>query len=229
MCGRFTQIRPWSELVELYRILDDVTPRNLPARYNVAPTQDVAAVRLRHETTAFELVLLHWGLVPFWAKDIKIGAKLINARAETVARLPSFREAFKRRHCLIPADGFYEWQKTPGGRKQPYYITADDTRPLTFAGLWESWKSPEGEHIKSCTIIVTEANDQVYPIHDRMPVILNPDDFDAWLDTDRSAEEAQQLLKPYSGALTLYPVGARVNSVRNDDPTLIERAIHTGC
>ena len=224
MCGRFTQMRSWSELVALYRISENVPPRNVPARYNVAPTQEVAAVRLRRATSERELVLMRWGLVPFWAKDIKVGYRMINARAETVARLPAFREAFKRRRCLIPADGFYEWQKTGGGRKQPYFITSDGERPVTFAGLCETWKSPQEERIESCAIIVTEANELIRPIHDRMPVILDPEDFDMWLDLERGGEEAQRLLKPYEGELTVRPVSTRVNNVRNDDPGLIERA-----
>jgi putative SOS response-associated peptidase YedK len=144
----------WRELVELYRLTDDQPALNVPARYNVAPTQQVPIVRL--EDGRRRLAMVRWGLVPFWAKDLNVGYKMINARAETVAEKPSFRTAFRKRRCLVPASGFYEW-KGPAGEKQPYYITLKGG-PMTFAGLWESWRSAEGETIESCTIIVTDAN-----------------------------------------------------------------------
>lgn len=221
MCGRYTQIRPWSELVELYRIAVDTAPLNLPPRYNIAPTQDVPIVRRMQDGNDRELVTVRWGLVPFWAKDIKIGYNLINARAETIDTKPSFREAFKRRRCLVPADGFYEWRATTARRKQPYYITLPDDDTMAFAGLWEAWKSPEGVPIESCTIIVTAANSQLHEIHDRMPVILDPDAADAWLDVARPLTDAKALLQPYAGELVLNPVSTRVNAVKNDDAALI--------
>lgn len=168
MCGRFTLRVPAAELVEIFRLLrrPDVQPR-----YNIAPTQPVAVVR--RIDRGRELSMLRWGLVPSWAKDPKIGARMINARAETVATKPAFRTALRRRRCLVPADGFYEWAKSAGGTKQPHYITRRDGRPFAFAGLWESWDGPDGSSIESCTIVTTEANDLVGRIHDRMPVILS--------------------------------------------------------
>jgi putative SOS response-associated peptidase YedK len=222
MCGRYTQVRPWSELVELYRIAGEGAALNLPPRYNIAPTQPVPVVRPRAGGTGRELVLVRWGLIPFWAKDPAIGVRTINARAETVADRPSFRQAFRRRRCLVVADGFYEWQASGGGGKQPYRITLADSRPFAFAGLWESWRSPAAETTESCTIVVTAANRFLQPIHDRMPVILDPADFAAWLDTSRPLAEAQALLRPYAGPMTAVPVGKRVNRVANDDPACIE-------
>lgn len=171
MCGRFTLRTPAKHIAEIFGLSDVF---DLPHQYNIAPSQDVAAVRLNREGKKRELAMLHWGLVPFWAKDPKIGYRTINARAETLATKPSFRNAFKKRRCLIVADGFYEWQKT-NGKKQPFLIHMKDDRPFAFAGLWEHWKGDD-EVIESCTIIVTEANDLMKPIHDRMPVILSPDD-----------------------------------------------------
>jgi putative SOS response-associated peptidase YedK len=221
MCGRYTQLRSWPELVELYNITRVGPPPNLPARYNVAPTQNVPIVRRPEDAGGRELVLARWGLIPFWAKDAKIGTRTINARAETVAEKPSFREAFKRRRCLVVADGFYEWQKRTGGQKQPYFISVASEAPFAFAGLWETWNDPEGGRVESCTIIVTEANEALRPIHDRMPVILRPDGFDPWLDA--APGDARAMLQPFAGDMTLYPVSTRVNNVRNDDAGCMER------
>jgi putative SOS response-associated peptidase YedK len=218
MCGRYSQLRSWSDLVRLYKLTADQTPLNLPPRYNIAPTQDVPVVRFTQEGGGRELVLLRWGLVPSWAKDVAGGYKMINARAETIAEKPAFRHAFQQRRCLVVADGFYEWAKTPTGRKQPYFITVAGDQLFAFAGLWESWNSPGGERIQSCTIAVTQANDMLRPIHDRMPAILDGDHFDSWLDTKAPLAEAKALLRPYPGAMTLFPVSSRVNAVRNDDP-----------
>ncbi len=224
MCGRYTQISSWSELVRLYRITDAATPLNLRPRYNIAPTQDVSVVRAAPDGGGRTLTRMRWGLVPSWAKDLAIGARLINARAETVAEKPSFRDAYRRRRCLIPADGFYEWQKRPGGPKQPYLITLKDQRPIAFAGLWECWnKAPDGRPVQTCAIITTEANDLLRPIHGRMPVILDAADHDAWLDADGHDGAAAALLRPYSSAdMRAGPVGAYVNSARNDDPKCVE-------
>lgn len=237
MCGRFTQARSWSELVELYRVTEIPTPSNLPPRYNVAPTDAVAVVRpvaspsvgpsTRIDTGSpdsageRELVLIRWGLIPFWAKDTKIGARMINARAEGVAEKPAFRDAFKRRRCLVVADGFYEWRKDANAR-QPFHITPADARPFAFAGLWEAWAPPGGQRLDSCTIITTEANAALAPLHDRMPVMLEPAQFEAWLDPDRPGDEARALLRPYGGALSVQPVSTRVNNVRNDDAECIQ-------
>lgn len=226
MCGRFTQARPWSELVSLYGITESPSPSNLAPRYNIAPTQDIAVVRpaaAPRETGGHggghgrELAMLRWGLVPFWAKDISIGARMINARAESVRSKPAFREAFRRRRCLIVADGFYEWRKENAGRKQPYYITREGNAPFAFAGLWETW-GPEGsEALETCTIITTQASEAIGWIHERMPVMLEPAEFESWIAPDIPLDAAEAMLAPYPGALTAYPVSTRVNSVRNDD------------
>jgi putative SOS response-associated peptidase YedK len=203
---------------------------NLAPRVNIAPSQEVAAVRLgpgeagrggRH------FVWLRWGLVPSWAKDPGIGNRMINARAETVAEKPAFRAAFRARRCLLLADGFYEW-KTESGRKQPYRITLADAGPFAFAGLWERWADPQGgarggATIESCTIITTVANPRLKAIHPRMPVILDPAAVEPWLDPETPGAEARALLRPYPAeALIHYRVSPRLNSPANDDPALIE-------
>jgi putative SOS response-associated peptidase YedK len=195
-------------------------------RFNIAPTQPIAAVRWLPDEGQRQLSLLRWGLVPSWAKDPAMGNRMINARAETVAEKPSFRAAFKRRRCLIPADGYYEWQKV-GKRKQPYYFRMKDDRPFAFAGLWEQWSGGKGdapEPMETCTIITTEANELGRPIHDRMPVIVHPDEYAFWLDPrveDRSRLET--LLRPYDpGEMMAEPVTTHVNNVRNDDPKCLE-------
>jgi putative SOS response-associated peptidase YedK len=211
--------------VRLYRIALPATPLNIPARYNIAPTQRVPIVRRIRDREERELVILRWGLVPFWAKDAKVGYSLINARAETIDRKPSFRTAFKQRRCLVAADGFYEWMATGGGRKQPHFITLPDDQPFAFAGLWESWVGKEGKRIESCVIVVCEATEPLRAIHDRMPVILPPERFDEWLDVARPLEAASALLRPYRGPLLVYPVSNRVNSPQNDDVSFIERGV----
>ena len=206
---------------------------NLAARYNIAPTQEVPAVRLEPAApggaAGRHLVLLRWGLIPAWAKDKAIGARMINARAETVAEKPSFRAAFAKRRCLIVADGFYEWRKEAGA-KQPYRAAMADGRPFAFAGLWEQWTDKsDGARVESCTIVTTEANELLKPIHPRMPVIVDPGDFDAWLDVTVALDAVQALLRPYPAELmTVYPVSPRVNSVANDDAALIEPLTVTG-
>jgi putative SOS response-associated peptidase YedK len=218
MCGRFLLITPVDELRQLF--LFDQRP-NLPPRFNVAPSQPVPIVRLVADKSARELVLARWGLVPFWAEDVKIGSKMINARVETVQRLPAFREAYKRRRCLIPADGFYEWQ-TIGETKQPMLIRRRDLAPFAFAGLWERWQAKGGEPIESCTIVTTTANRTLAPIHGRMPAILAPADHGRWLDP---AGDGQALLRPApEDWLEAVPVSMRVNSPRNDDAACIEPA-----
>jgi putative SOS response-associated peptidase YedK len=220
MCGRFTLRTPARDLAEIFRLADipDLRPR-----YNIAPTQSVAAVRSSPKDGHRELVQLHWGLIPFWADDPKVGYSTINARAETVATKPTFRQAFAKRRCLIVADGFYEWQKTDG-RKQPFYIHMQDDRPFAFAGLWERWKR-EDKEIESCSIIVTEANDVLKPIHDRMPVILPPEDYDRWLDPKvEDKKKLQAMLRPFSASrMEAYPVSTVVNNPRNDVEECVER------
>ena len=219
MCGRFTLRTPARDLAEIFRLADipDLRPR-----YNIAPTQPVATVRSNPKDGHRELVMLHWGLIPFWADDPKVGYSTINARAETVATKPTFRQAFAKRRCLIVADGFYEWQKT-NGRKQPFFIHMKDDRPFAFAGLWERWKR-EDQEIESCSIIVTEANDVLKPIHDRMPVILYARDYDRWLDPKIGDQATLQgLLKPYpADEMTAYPVSTFVNNPRNESPRCLE-------
>jgi len=214
MCGRFAL---YSDPFALARRFEADAPPELHPRYNIAPTQNIPIVREEGEKRRFALV--RWGLVPHWAKDVKIGYSMINARAETVASKPAFRNAFRYRRCLITADGFYEWQVIPGSKtKQPWFIVLGNQEPMAFAGLWEQWRSPEGEELESCSIIVTDANELIKPIHDRMPVILAPDDWNAWLETDaKNVQALQNLLKPYSAEdMAAWPVSTTVNSPRND-------------
>lgn len=220
MCGRFTLRTPPAELVEIFRLLREPP---LQASYNIAPTQPVAVVR--QTDRARELTMMHWGLIPSWSKDPKTGARMINARADTVATKPSFRSAFKRRRCLIAADGFYEWKKLDAKSKQPYYIGLKKWGPFGFAGLWESWHGDEGTEIESCTIITTDANDLLREVHDRMPVILPEESYDAWLDPKQSdADELQSLLVQYpSNEMTFYPISTLVNNPRNNSPDCIKQ------
>jgi putative SOS response-associated peptidase YedK len=194
----------------------------MEARYNIAPTQDILSIRRAED--AREAVFLTWGLVPSWAKDVSIGAKLINARSETVTEKPSFREAFKKRRCIIPADGFYEWQRTEG-RKQPFFFQMKDESPFGFAGLWERWQGVGGEAIESCTILTTEANEVLIPVHGRMPVILHSDDYELWLNEDMLKRELlKDLLRPYpSSEMISHPVSTAINSPHNQGETLIEQ------
>jgi putative SOS response-associated peptidase YedK len=219
MCGRFTLRTPPKDLVEVFQLLRalEMTPR-----YNIAPTQPVAVVR--QSATCREMSLLRWGLIPAWAKDTKIGASLINARADTIATKPSFRTAFKRRRCLIPADGFYEWKKGEGKTKQPYYIRLKKDFPFAFAGLWEHWEGPDNSAIDSCTIVTTDANETLRPLHDRMPVILHEEDYDRWLDPKiDDASQLCELLKPYPPEeMTAFPISTLVNNARNESPQCIE-------
>lgn len=219
MCGRFTLRTPPGDLAEVFALFRE--PDWLQPRYNIAPTQQVLAIRFDEHATPREPVMLRWGLIPSWAKDAKIGNSLINARADTVAAKPSFRAAFKRRRCLIVADGFYEWKKLDDG-KQPYQIGLRNGKPFAFAGLWERWEKG-AEPIESCAIITTEANDLMSPLHDRMPVILRPDDYDAWLDPSGDAKALQGLLRPYpDDDLVAYPVSRAVNNPRNDRAECVE-------
>jgi putative SOS response-associated peptidase YedK len=206
------------ELKEKFH-LDDI-PLFEP-RYNVAPTQLVPAVR--QEDGKRRLVTLRWGLIPSWAKDAKIGYRLINARADTVAAKPSFRSAFKRRRCLVPADGFYEWKRS-GTLKQPFFIHRKDEEPFAFAGLWEGWENPEDDkEVQSCSLITTEANELMAPIHDRMPVILPVSAYDRWLDPDEPVNDLQSPLKPYpADEMAAYPISTYVNSPKNQGPKCIE-------
>jgi putative SOS response-associated peptidase YedK len=215
VCGRFTLASPGKIVAEVFGLDDEPMLR---PRFNIAPTQDVTVVRLTAGRR--EAGTQQWGLVPSWAKDESIGNRLINARAETVAEKPAFRAALRARRCLVLADGFYEWQSA-GGRKQPWYFRSRDGRPFAFAGLWERWQPAGGEAVESCTIITTEANDLVRPVHERMPVILAEGILDHWLGGG-STDEMRALLKPApEDFLEAFPVSLRVNSPSNDDSSCV--------
>lgn len=221
MCGRYTLRVAPGELAELFAVINafDWSPR-----YNIAPTQTVAAVRTSRDESGRELALLKWGLIPSWAKDAKIGSSLINARAETVATKPSFRSAFRKKRCLIAVDGFYEWQAIAGQKaKQPFLISVKNVPAFAFAGLAEHWVSPEGAPVDTCAIITTTANSLMQSIHDRMPVILDPADYDMWLDPARQdPEELLPLLKQFpAGRMQAVPVSTLVNSPRNELPDCV--------
>jgi putative SOS response-associated peptidase YedK len=252
MCGRFTLRAPASVIAEQFALFE--VPA-FAARFNIAPTQPAPVIRRRAEplkgdaataaqrdseadstatrgssvtlhSTDWELTWLRWGLIPGWAKDAAIGARLINARAETAGEKPAFRAAMRRRRCLVVADGFYEWQHT-GRAKQPYFIRLRDDRPFAFAGLWESWEGAGRPTLVTCAILTTEANELIRAMHDRMPVILSPADHAAWLDP--AIEDPRQLasmLAPYpSDAMQAYPVGDFVNRPAHDSPRCVERML----
>ena len=217
MCGRYT-LTADAASIQLAFNLDDVSGWEQP-RYNIAPSQMVPAITNRAPQ---ELTFLKWGLVPSWAKDPTIGNRMINARSETAAEKPSFRRAFKRRRCLIPADGYYEWTKRDG-KKVPMYIKRKDRDVFAFAGLWESWKQPDGSWLGACAILTTDANSFIRPIHHRMTVIVEPEDFDIWLsDGELKKEEWLPLMVGCSPeTLTAYEVSTLVNKPANDNPTVI--------
>jgi putative SOS response-associated peptidase YedK len=218
MCGRYELHTQPAALALAFGV---PFPSPMRARYNIAPMQDVPIIR-RNAAGERELVQVRWGLVPRWAKDPSIGNRMINARAETLADKPSFRTGLKRHRCLLPADGFYEWKQTASGAKQPLHIGMKDAAPFALAGLFERWLSPDGEVLDTCTIITTQANALLAPLHDRMPVIVAPVAYDRWLDV--ANEDLTGLFDPYPAeAMTYYPVSPRVNSVRNDDAKLIVR------
>lgn len=215
MCGRFVQSHDASFYAEAFQV-ETIRADTLPSSYNVAPTDTVYAVA-EHEAQRL-LGSFRWGLIPWWAKDRKIGARNINARAETAAEKPMFRDSFAKRRCLIPADGFYEWQRLPKG-KLPHYIYGADSRPLAFAGLWGSWKDPDtGDRIQTCSILTGQPNDLVANIHDRMPVILADDVWEQWLDRDNDdVAMLRNLMTIYpKQALTAHPVATLVNKVSNN-------------
>ncbi len=219
MCGRFAY---FGQGVVGYQDL----PLSVPppwVSYNIAPSQDILAVRKDSESGQPEWTMLRWGLVPFWSKTAKTKSVLINARAEGIEQKPSFRGPFKYRRCIVPASGFYEWRKSDAG-KQPYFIRPKDAGYFAFAGIWDHWQGESGEVIESCAIITTEANRVLRDIHDRMPVILGADDVGVWLDTATGKKEALGLLRPCSEkALEAYPVATLVNSPRNNRPECVVR------
>jgi putative SOS response-associated peptidase YedK len=225
MCGRFVSATPPDQVAAYFGT--EAPEALLEPGYNVAPTNDVYAVLADGSTR--HLDAFHWGLVPTWAKDPKIGSKMINARAETLAEKNAYKAAFKRRRCLIPADGFYEWRKHPTeakGKKQPFFIHRPDGEPYAFAGLWEVWRGPDKdqEPLRSCTIITTAPNEPMAAIHDRMPVILSPDAWDTWLDRDNDdLELLGKLLVPSPPQIiSMHPVSTDVNNVRNKGPELTQ-------
>ncbi|WP_052120028.1 SOS response-associated peptidase [Inquilinus limosus] len=222
MCGRFVQKAPAEELVEVFGAEGPVP--NIPARYNAAPTQDIAVVRFNPKAGRRSIDPLRWGLVPSWEPDLKGGAKLINARSETLAERRSFAKAFQARRCLVPVDGFYEWAPD----RTPHFVRRLDGRPMVFAGLWEGWKDPQSEEwVRTFTIVTADAVERLRPIHHRMPVMLAPEQWPAWLgETPASQAQLRALLVPPADLpVEAYPVSTRVNAVRNDDPTLMDRSV----
>jgi putative SOS response-associated peptidase YedK len=218
MCGRYTITESPNELAARFRAA--LAGVGFAPRYNAAPTQVLPVVV---DEDGRRLALMRWGLIPSWAKDESIGNRLINARADSVASKPSFRTAFKHRRCLVPADGFYEWLKE-GKTKTPIRVTPEQGGVIAFAGLWDRWKDAEGRDVLSFTIITTDANDQTRKVHDRMPLMLPRNREDDWLDPKADATTLQRILEsPVDTRLTLEPVSTRVNSPRNDDPSLIQR------
>jgi len=219
MCGRFAQTQTGSAIAEALQLsaIPDLKPR-----YNIAPTQTVSVVTQTRHDHQRELHPKRWGLIPRWAKDASIGSRLINARSETVAEKPAFRDAFQKRRCLVIADGFYEWQRSPQQpTKQPYLIQLETRSPFAFAGLWERWRDPETQAmVFSCTLLTTQASDWMAPIHHRMPVILNPQDYGAWLDpTFYNPGALEQVLHSRTAMdLTAVPITSAVNNPRNDSP-----------
>jgi len=225
MCGRFTLRTPLTVLSQqfLFELGPAAELAAVRPRYNVAPTQAIAAVRRLDAGSPRSLAWLHWGLIPSWAKDAKLASSMINARGESVAEKPAFRTAFARRRCLILSDGFFEWKKV-GKQKQPYYIRMHDERQFAFAGLWESWRGPAGSEgpLESCTIITTTANELCRPLHDRMPVILEACDYDRWLDPAAAKDDLIAIIQPFpTEAMKSDPVNPRVNNSRNDDPECV--------
>jgi len=219
MCGRYALTATPEEVQALFGYLDG---EDFPPRYNIAPTQPVAIVRLDRNTRCFALV--RWGLVPSWVKDPKAFALLFNARAESASEKPAFRAAMRYRRCLFPASGFYEWRRGPGKTKQPYWVRPLGGGLIAFAGLWETWSDRDGGEIDTACILTTDANAAIAPIHHRMPVVIAPEDYDRWLDVrGYSPEAVADLLRPAPVDLfEAIPVGSRVNKAENDDPSIQE-------
>ncbi|BBN99344.1 SOS response-associated peptidase [Sporolactobacillus terrae] len=222
MCGRFTLIAPFEYLIYRFQIKHASGEARYQPNYNVAPGQNIVAVV--NSSGGNRMGFLRWGLIPSWAKDEKIGWKLINARAESIAEKPSFRHAFRRRRCLIVADSFYEWTHQTPREKVPFRFVMKSGSLFAMAGLWDSWQTKDQQLIHSCTIITTEANSIMRPIHDRMPVILNHEDEARWLNASSDPKKLLDLLRPYdSGQMDCYEVSRDVNSPRNNAPYLIEK------
>ena len=216
MCGRYASTLPPEAMRALFGYLEQP---NFPPRYNIAPTQPVAIVRLVEGRRQFALV--RWGLIPAWVKDPRAFSLLINARGESAAEKPAFRNAMKYRRCLVPADGFYEW-KREGEKKRPYFVRRRDGGPIAFAGLWENWMGPNGEEVETAAIVTTAASRSIAHIHDRMPVIVPPEAFDFWLDPKVDAQTAAAVLQPAPDAsIEAYEVSSAVNRTANDSAVLI--------
>jgi len=224
MCGRFARRSTQKILADWFGIPLGELPWFAPT-FNAAPQSTQPIVRLSRDTAGREFLLARWGLIPPWAKDAKFGYSTFNARAEELLSKPAFREAFKTRRCLVPADAFYEWQRIDPKTKRPYAIALRSGEPYAFAGLWERWKPREGPAIESFTLVTTDPNEVMEPLHNRMPVILETGDYDRWLDPGDPARLPVDLLRPYPAEkMQAWPVSDRVGNVRNDDPALLEEA-----
>ena len=222
MCGRFVRQSTQEVLSDWFGVELEEMPWFAPS-FNVAPQSIQPVVRLSRDSGNREFALLRWGLVPFWAKDSKLAYSTINARAEEAATKPAFREALKKRRCLVPADAFYEWKRLDARSKTPFAIALTSGEPYSFAGLWESWRPKDGEPLETFTILTTDPNEVTAPIHNRMPVILEPKDYDRWLDAGDQARPPVDLLRPYPAErMRAWPVSDRVGNVRNNDPQLLE-------
>lgn len=223
MCGRYALYGPTSRLREQFGATIDELPPDFGPRYNAAPMQMLPVIRQRPDGKRV-VHLLRWGLIPSWSKDESIATRLINARGETLAEKPSFRSAYKARRCIVPANGFYEWKGTADA-KQPYYIQPANDVLLGFAGLWERWTQPSGEAVDTFVVVTTEANDAMRQLHGRMPVILQPTDYELWLTKSTAPETVRQLIVPSpSDGLRMHPVSKAVGNVRNEGPELIAAA-----
>ena len=229
MCGRARLSSDVSEIKLVFSIPSERPTPNIPANWNAAPTEDLPVVRYDNTADGRRLDVMRWGLVPFWAKDIKVIFSNINAKAETIDTRPAFREAFTRRRCLVPFDCFYEWKKL-GKEREPYAVALADRRLMAMAGLWETWRSPAGERVRSFTIVTTAPNALLAELHDRMPVILAPKDWPTWLgESPAGPEQLKALLKPYPAQdLITWRVDKRVGDPKNKDPSLIEPSAITG-
>ena len=219
MCSRYFLDADGNIIAYTFRV--PLLQDRIRKRFNIAPTQDAPVVRVDREGNR-ELAVLRWGLVPFWAKDLKVGTTMINARSEGIETKPAFREALKSRRCIVPATGFFEWRGERPGRKQPFAITVPEMPLFGFAGLWERWKPAQGDPVETFTIVTADANETVAQVHDRMPVILPMDAIDTWL--TGPADAAQALLEPYGGAVALRPVGTFVSNVNNEGPECLQDA-----
>ncbi len=219
MCGRYAAILPADHIAALFQTRGPIP--DWPGTWNMAPTRDAPVIRLHPETRERRLDLLRWGLVPHWVKDLKATRQPINARGETIASTPMFRDAFARRRCLVPADAFYEWQATADG-KLPWAIARSDAASLVFAGLWEGWRGPDGTIIRSFTIVTTSANDALRPLHERMPVVLEEAEWPLWL--GESGGDPAGLIRPSPAAFRTWRIGTAVNNVRHDAASLLDPA-----